>query len=107
MIRRVVFLSLMLASFQSFAAYSVVGQKIKNISTGWGGEAIYVVTEGSLPAGASCGGGNRFIIAPSAPMYKEMLSMALTALQNKNTLEFYVDGCNGNSMQIKALSISE
>ena len=97
----------MLASSQCFAAYSLGGQKIKNIATGWGGEAIYIVTEGPLPAGTGCGGGNRFMITPNALMYKEILSMALTSLQSKNTVEIYVDGCNGTSMQIKAFTVGE
>ncbi|WP_219820292.1 hypothetical protein, partial [Xanthomonas arboricola] len=44
---------------------------------------------------------------PNALMYKEILSMALTSLQSKNTVEIYVDGCNGNSMQIKAFTVAE
>lgn len=106
MTRILVFLALILVTSQSIAApYSVGGQKIKNISTGWGGEAVYVVTEGALPAGADCGGGNRFLITPSTPMYKEILSILLTSVQNKNTVELYVDGCNSTSMQIKSVTI--
>ncbi|MCC4601680.1 hypothetical protein [Xanthomonas melonis] len=107
MVRKFTFLALILATNYGLASpFSVNGQKIKSVSTGWGGEAVYVITEGALPAGADCGGGNRFLITPNTPMYKEILSMLLTSVQNKNTVDLYVDGCNSTSMQIKSITIS-
>ncbi len=31
--------------------------------------------------------------------------MLLMSVQNKNNVQFYIDGCNGNSMQLKAVTI--
>ena len=108
MVRTIAAVVLFLISLQASAAsYSFSGHKVKSVSTGWGGEALYVGTEGVLPAGADCGGGNRFIIMPTAPMYKEMLSMLLMSVQNKNSVQFYIDGCSSDRMQLKAVTISD
>lgn len=91
---------------QAYAVpYSISGQAITALSTGWSGEGFYVDTQGALPAGANCGDGNRFIIDPAAPMQKEMVSLLLVALQNKVPATLYVDGCSGGVMKLKSVSI--
>lgn len=106
MFRLIAFLVAFLVCGQAFAVpYSIGGQAITALSTGWSGEGLYVDTQGTLPAGANCGDGNRFIIDPAAPMEKEMVSLLLVALQNKMPATLYVDGCSGGVMKLKSVSI--
>ncbi|MBV6785822.1 hypothetical protein KWH02_11575 [Xanthomonas campestris pv. uppalii] len=102
-----ILLALTLVSANSFAAaYTVGGNTIKSLATGWVGEGFFVDTEGPLPSGANCGAGNRFLIQPTTPMQKEMVSLLLVALQNKSPIFLYVDGCEGNIMKLKSVTIS-
>jgi hypothetical protein len=87
--------------------YNIGGQTIAALSTGWVGEGLFVDTQGTLPAGANRGDGNRFLIEPGAPMQKEMVSLLLMAMQNKVPATLYVDGCSGGVMKLKSVSISK
>ncbi|WP_369941444.1 hypothetical protein [Xanthomonas medicagonis] len=89
------------------APYSIGGQTISILSTGWTGEGFFVDTQGTLPAGANCGDGNRFLIEPGVLMQKEMVSLLLMAMQNRMQATLYVDGCSGGVMKLKSVSISK
>ncbi|SOT98328.1 hypothetical protein [Xanthomonas arboricola] len=105
--KKILFFLLMLVSVDSFAAaYTIGGNTIKSLATGWVGEGFFVDTEGPLPSGANCGAGNRFLIQPTTPMQKEMVSLLLVALQNKSPILLYVDGCEGGVMKLKSVTIS-
>lgn len=87
-------------------AFDIGGQKILGISTGWGGEGLYVYTQGALPAAADCGSGNNFKLANDHPMQREMILILLVAIQNKAPVSLYVDGCVGGSMVLRAVSLT-
>lgn len=88
------------------AGHGMDGHKITNITTGWGGEGLYITTQGPLPAGADCGSGNHFILDNSHPMQREIVSMLLIAIQNKMPVSIYVDGCSNTSMVLKAVGFA-
>lgn len=107
MIRVALFLILLTISGQSWAvAYAVTGHRVTMLSTGWSGEGLYVDSEGSLPAGANCGDGNRFIIVPAAPMQREMVSLLMMAIQSQVPVNLYVDGCYNGVMKLKSVAIA-
>lgn len=64
------------------APVNITDQNITSLATGYGAEGFYVSTQGDLPAGADCGGGNRFILVPGHPMKAEMVALLLSAMQS-------------------------
>lgn len=96
-----------LASTANAKPFNLEGHRIVSISTGWGGEGFYLLTQGVLPAGANCGDGNRFILLNDHPMQREMVSMLLIAWQNKLRVGFHVDGCISGTMQLKAVTLPD
>ncbi|QGY77026.1 hypothetical protein FZ025_10395 [Xanthomonas hyacinthi] len=108
MLRAIAFIVIFFACGHVYAvSYNIDGQTIASLSTGWVGEGLFVDTQGTLPSGANCGNGNRFLIEPGAPMQKEMVSLLLMAMQNKVPATLYVDGCSGGVMKLKSVSISK
>ncbi|TBV73265.1 hypothetical protein [Pseudoxanthomonas winnipegensis] len=95
----------MLLSSPCFSATNIEGLKVKRLSTGWSGEALYVDAQGSLPTGEDCGGGAKFILSSQEVMYKEMVSTLLTALQNGYPVDLFSGGCNGIRINLKAVSV--
>lgn len=95
---------LLLISSNTMAAENLIGHKITRLATGWGGEGFYVDSQGAVPAAANCGDGSRMVILNQAPMQKEMISLLLTAAQNKTPTDLYVDGCYGGRMILKAVA---
>jgi hypothetical protein len=87
------------------APYNITAHTVTILSTGWDGEGFYVDTQGTLPTGANCGDGNRFIITPAAPMQKEMVSLLITAIQNRSPITLHVDGCSGGVMVLKSVTL--
>lgn len=96
---------IMLLSAPGFCASNIEGLKVKRLSTGWSGEALYVDAQGNLPAGEDCGGGAKFILSSQEVMYKEMVSTLLTALQNGYPVDIFSGGCNGIRINLKAVSV--
>lgn len=95
-----------LASTVSAEPLNLDGLRIVSISTGWGGEGTYVNTQGAVPSSVNCGQGNRFILSNDHPMQKEMVSMLLMALQNKQVVHLRVDGCNSGTFTLKAITLN-
>ncbi|HDS1829796.1 TPA: hypothetical protein UM521_000760 [Stenotrophomonas maltophilia] len=96
-----------LASTANAEPYNLEGHRIVSVATGWGGEGFYLVTQGVLPAGSDCGGGNRFILLNDHPMQREMVSMLLIAWQNKLRVGLRVDGCTSGVMQLRAVTLPD
>lgn len=80
-------------------------QTIKAIETGWGGEGIYVFTDQNLQTGSCTQQG--VMMDTSAPMFKETTAILLTALQARDKVTFFVDGCEDNHMKLIAVQVNE
>ncbi|MCU1063370.1 hypothetical protein [Stenotrophomonas maltophilia] len=94
-----------LASTAGAEPFNLDGLRIVSISTGWGGEGTYVNTQGPVPPSVGCGDGNRFILNNDHPMQREIVSMLLMALQNKQVISFRVDGCEWGTLTLKAVTL--
>jgi hypothetical protein len=90
----------------SHSGTQVLDKTIIDIAMGWGGEGVYVTVEESfsLPEGCTS---ERFIMPQNTPLFKENLSVLLSAFHTNTKIRLYVDGCRGNSMHLKAVGMSK
>ena len=98
----------MLAFFvtNSFSGTSVWNKTISLIEMGWAGEGVYVTVEGVFSPVEGCAV-SKFMMPSSTPLFKENLSVMLSALHAGAQVGLYVEGCHGDSMYLKAVSVSK
>lgn len=106
MLRSALFFAAMVLSSPAMAGqFNVADHVITTITTGWGAEGIYVATQGTLPAGADCGAGNTFMMEVGHPLQKEILALLMSTLQSDGKVNIFVDGCVGNAMKLKSVTV--
>jgi hypothetical protein len=77
-------------------------QTIAKITTGWGGEGLYILAQNKPTL---CSGTNYFI-PTSAPMFKEVYAAVLAAYQSNGKVILNYDGCEPQGYgSLKAVSL--
>jgi len=96
-------MALMLACQVANSGTEIGPQTIKQISTGWGAEGVYVWTnENIIEEGCQSGVAR---LDPDHPLKTEIVSIMLSAFHSGARVKLYVDGCAGSQMRLKAVGI--
>ena len=90
----------------AFAGTQLHNDTIYEISLGWGGEAVYVTINESIEPVEGCSG-SLFKMPPGTPLFKENLSMLLSAFHARSKVSLYVDGCLGANMHLKVVAVRQ
>ena len=88
----------------AIAGTLVKDKTIKEIITGWNGEAVYVKLNESITPVESCTS-IVFRMEPNTPLFKENVSFLLSAFHAQSKVSLYVDGCIGTSIHLKAVTL--
>jgi hypothetical protein len=98
-------MALFIFSIPAIAGTQLAPQTIKKIGMGWGEEGVYITTNENLIAEGCV---NTVAKMPSDhTMLKENLSVLLSAFHTNETVRLYVDGCIGDYMYLKAVSLEK
>lgn len=92
-------------SIKAFGGTTILSKTLSSIEMGWGGEGVYVSIKESLVPVEGCVS-SRFRMSSNTPLFNENLSILLSAFHTKTKVKFYIDGCLGNDMYLKAVGIS-
>lgn len=81
---------------------------ISNVGTGWGGEGIYVSVTANSPSfsgNAACTSG-RYILLPTNPFYREILSLLIAAMHSGHSIGMIPDNtlCLNNAWVLDAVT---
>lgn len=102
---RTLIIAMIMVSMASMAIAddTTPSQTIKQINTGWERANIYIQTE-EMDIVEGCSS-SRLKVDSTHPMFKEILSIALTAYTSKIKVAFRVSGCDGNDMNVIAIGM--
>jgi len=103
---KLIFIALVLCSQISHAIESLNPQTISVIEMGWAGEGVYVHTNQKYEATKSCGGTTARMPQDNL-LFRENLSVLLSAFHADSNVRLIVDGCLGSSMHLKAVRIEK
>lgn len=103
---KIIFTMALFFSMNVIAGTQLDPQMIKSIGMGWVGEGLYVTTYENLDAGDDCGI-VRAKMDSSHKLFKENLSVLLSAFHASEKVRLYVDGCDGVSMKLMAVSVEK
>jgi GTP cyclohydrolase FolE2 len=92
---------LMLAPMLATAAQVGVTGKIIRISTGYGGEGIYIAID--APLTTTCPDSATTWMAPSAAQYKEVVSIAMAAQAQGKSVTLYYDNAQCPTASVPTL----
>lgn len=106
MLKKVILLAGILTSIVSvtYAGSSINNLTIKSIGGGWGGEGAYVKVNENITPSEGCSA-SYFVMPPDIPLFRENLSILLSAYSLDAMVDLYVDGCLNNGMLLKAVKI--
>lgn len=105
MMKKILLILSFMLSTASYAGTSMPPQHITLVTTGWGGEGIYVITQEGLRAEGCAVARARMNLAH--PMLKENLSILLSAFHTNSKVRLYVDGCINSDLHLKAVAIEK
>jgi len=88
----------------STASHQYYDLTLKEISMGWGGEAVYVRVTENVEVMDGCAG-RAFVMLPSTPLFQENYSMLIAAFHAKQKVGLYINGCIGNNMALRAVRV--
>lgn len=86
------------------AGRTIHNQKILNIQTGWGYEGIFFGTNTVAATENGCGGAY-YILKPTNPFFKEILTLLLSAKQSGDLVDIYTENCQGTNMEVQSVNL--
>lgn len=96
---------LMVIPVASFAGTQVQNVTIKILETGWGAEGAYITINETVSAVEGCTD-SRYFMDATNPLFKENMSLLVSAFHAKSKVHLYVTGCYStyNVHQINAVA---
>ena len=91
--------------FPVHAGVQVYDKTLKTVALGWGGEGVYVATNEATAPEGGCST-STFVMTPDTPLFQENYAMLLAAFHANSKVNLYVDGCAGQNMKLKAVSVN-
>ncbi len=110
--KKILSLALLFVAAEAVAVNAQFGPLyVDVIETGWGGEGIYISVSNmtSLQVSQSGCNGNAFKMLPNNPLFKENLTLLVTAQTTQKPVWFYFEGCESGTtlMNLKAIRLSK
>jgi hypothetical protein len=103
--KKLLLITMLLACSSANAGTELNIQTIKKINMGWSGEGVYIFTNENFIAEGCISGVAR--MPNSHLLFRENLSILLSAFHTNSKVRLYVDGCIGQQMHLKAVSIQK
>ena len=88
----------------AYSGEQATDKTINKVAMGWGGEGVYVWVNESITPLQNCAS-TTFVMSPNTPLFKENLSVLLSAFHSRSKVQLYVDGCAGDAMSLKAVAV--
>lgn len=99
----IVILGLTFLWFNCASAGQHANLSIKALDMGWSGEGVYVTVNESVTPESPCTG-TRFVMTSDTLLFRENMSVLLSAFHAGSKVGLFVNGCWGTDMRLKAVS---
>ncbi len=98
--------TLLVLPFASYAA-DVFGAKLTRVGTTNAGDAIVIETTPNPPSQSGCSASTKMLLPTSNLLFKENVSILLSAIHAQSNVTIYVEGCQGSHIKFLSVSVTD